>query len=297
MKEYQVPEKYEEVRMDRYLRKAYSHLKLSEIFKALRTGKIKVNGKKVKEDYRLQPEDRIQDYLLSEQKGEKEKVFLSLSQRQKKDLEEGIFYQDENLLVYWKRAGELMHKGSGHPYGLAELFQAYFQREDFHFVNRLDRDTSGLVLAGKNLKTVRMLTEWIREKKLIKKYFILVEGTPRETEFVLESFLKKGERKMEVRTEREGALECRASFRLLESYGRESLLEASLETGRTHQLRLQLSSIGHAILGDVRYGKGKAERLYLHSHYLEIADLKKVWETGLPKDFLRYLNTEKGRKK
>lgn len=296
MREYQVPEKYEEVRMDRYLRKTYPQLKLSEIFKALRTGKIKVNGKKVKEDYRLQAKDIIQNYFSFAKEEVAEKNFLFLSEKEKKALEAQIYYEDEDMLVYWKKVGELMHKGSGHDYGLAELFQAYFQNEDFHFVNRLDRDTSGLVLAGKNLKTVRMLTELIREKALIKKYYILVEGIPEKEEFHLQSFLKKGERKMEVQESRAGALECKASFRLLESYAKESLLEADLETGRTHQLRVQLSSIGHSILGDLRYGKRRAERLYLHSHRLEIPSLEKVWETGIPEDFLLYFKNKKGRK-
>lgn len=189
MKEYRVKEKYIGVRVDRYLRKEFPDLSLGDIFKGLRTGKIKVNGKKVKENYRFVSEDCIQLYL--EIKEQKKREFLILSSEERAELEEGILYQDQNILVYCKKAGELMHKGSSHDYGLAEQFQAYFQNEDFHFVNRLDKETSGLVLGGKCLKIVRELAEAIKKRTIVKKYYIIVEGNPPKNHFSLRSYLKK----------------------------------------------------------------------------------------------------------
>src|SRR3712207_95457 len=185
MKEYQIEEKYIGVRIDRYLRKEFPDLTLGDIFKSLRTGKIKVNGKKVKENYRFQSNDRIQSYLEREHRIKKD--FLLLSSEERSRLEEGIFYQDEEILVYSKKAGELMHKGSSHDYGLAEQFQSYFQNEDFHFVNRLDKETSGLVLGGKCLKIVRELSEAIKKRTIVKKYYIIVEGSFEKEYFSLRS--------------------------------------------------------------------------------------------------------------
>lgn len=288
MKEYQVPEKYIDVRVDRYLRKEFPSLNLGEIFKALRTGKIKVNGKKVKENYRLLQEDTIQNYLSAEEKEEKE--WIEISDAQRRELEKRIFYQDQEILVFDKKEKELMHKGSGHDCGLAEMLQSYFCNVDFHFVNRLDKNTSGLVLAGKNLQRVRSLVEEIKERAIEKKYYIIVKGVPKEKEFSLVSYLKKEEEKVwESKEEKEEYKECRASFRLVQQNGRYSLLEANLETGRTHQLRVQLAGIGHPIVGDNKYGTEKAKRMYLHSHYLCLKKEGKEWDTGVPQEFLIYL--------
>lgn len=288
MKEYQVPTKYIGVRVDRYLRKEYPQLSLGDVFKSLRTGKVRVNKKKVKEDYRFLEEDIIQDYLLEGEK--KEKSFLTLSSTEKENIEAQIFYQDEEILILDKKAGELMHKGSSHEYGLAEMLQGYFQNEDFHFVNRLDRGTSGLVLAGKSLPVIRNLSKKIKEGTIEKKYYIIVEGVPKKKEFFLVTYLKKEEEKVKASQEQqEDYKECRASFRVLEQRGRYALLEANLETGRTHQLRVQLAEIGHPIVGDTKYGKTKGKRMYLHSHRLEFLKEEKEWDTGVPQDFLLYL--------
>jgi len=289
MKEYQIEEKYIGVRIDRYLRKEFPDLTLGDIFKSLRTGKIKVNGKKVKENYRFQSNDRIQSYLEREHRIKKD--FLLLSSEERSRLEEGIFYQDEEILVYSKKAGELMHKGSSHDYGLAEQFQSYFQNEDFHFVNRLDKETSGLVLGGKCLKIIRELSEAIKKRTIVKKYYIIIEGSPEKNHFSLKSYLKKGEeRVLESQAAQKDYRECSASFTVLKKNKEYSLLEAILETGRTHQLRVQLAGIGFPILGDTKYGKRKAKRMYLHSHLLKILELEKEWDTGIPTEFLSYFN-------
>ncbi|KYM43904.1 RluA family pseudouridine synthase [Fusobacterium necrophorum] len=289
MKEYQVEEKYIGVRVDRYLRKEFPDLSLGDIFKALRTGKIKVNGKRVKENYRFVSEDWIQLYLEIEE--QKKREFLTLSSEERAELEEGIFYQDQDILVYYKKAGELMHKGSSHDYGLAEQFQAYFQNEDFHFVNRLDKETSGLVLGGKCLKIVRELAEAIKKRTIVKKYYIIVEGNPPKNHFSLRSYLKKGEsRVLESQCAKENYRECSASFQVLKRKKEYSLLEANLETGRTHQLRVQLAGMGFPILGDGKYGKKKAGRMYLHSHLLKISAWEQEWDTGIPAEFLWYFN-------
>lgn len=288
MKEYRVPAKYLGVRIDRYLRKEYPQLSLGEIFKSLRTGKIKVNTKKIKEDYRFVEEDIIQNYFVEEEK--EKKIFRILSLKERKDLEARILYQDEEILIFEKKTGEIMHKGSSHDYGLVEMLQAYFQNEDFHFVNRLDKGTSGLVLAGKNLPIVRNLSKQIKDRTIEKKYYIIVEGAPKKKEFSLVSYLKKEEEKVRSsQEEKEGYKECRASFRILEQRGQYTLLEANLETGRTHQLRVQLAEMGHPIVGDAKYGKTRARRMYLHSHSLGFLEEEKEWDTGVPQDFLLYL--------
>ena len=283
--EYIIDKEYEDVRLDRFLRKKYEDISLTEIFKGIRTGKVKVNGKKSKENYRLQLEDVVKVFFNG---GEtKEEKPVSIENREIEKIKKSIVYEDEKVLIFNKKNNMVMHKGSGYEYGISEMIKSYLKNENFNFVNRIDKATSGLIIGAKSLVVARELAEDIRNRDIEKKYYILVNGRVREKEFKIKSWLKKvEERVIEVEEFQEGAKESTSSFKVVE-YGKNcTLLEGTLGSGRTHQLRVQLANRGNYIIGDNKYGKGKEKMMYLFSHYVKIERYGIEINLPIPKEFL-----------
>ncbi|WP_294654530.1 RluA family pseudouridine synthase [uncultured Fusobacterium sp.] len=283
--EYIIDKEYEDVRLDRFLRKKYEDISLTEIFKGIRTGKVKVNGKKSKENYRLQLEDIVKVFFNG---GEtKEEKPVSIENREIEKIKKSIVYEDEKVLIFNKKNNMVMHKGSGYEYGISEMLKSYLKNENFNFVNRIDKATSGLIIGAKSLVVARELAEDIRNRDIEKKYYILVNGRVREKEFKIKSWLKKVEdRVIEVEEFQEGAKESTSSFKVVE-YGKNcTLLEGTLGSGRTHQLRVQLANRGNYIIGDNKYGKDKEKMMYLFSHYVKIERYGIEINLPIPKEFL-----------
>lgn len=286
--EYIIDKEYEDVRLDRFLRKKYEDISLTEIFKGIRTGKVKVNGKKSKENYRLQLEDVVKVFFNG---GEtKEEKPVSIENKEIEKIKKSIVYEDERVLIFNKKNNMVMHKGSGYEYGISEMIKSYLKNENFNFVNRIDKATSGLIIGAKSLVVARELAEDIRNRDIEKKYYILVNGRVREKEFKIKSWLKKVEDKViEVEEFQEGAKESTSSFKVVE-YGKNcTLLEGTLGSGRTHQLRVQLANRGNYIIGDNKYGKGREKMMYLFSHYVKIERYDIEINLPIPKDFLEKL--------
>ena len=270
---YIIDKEDEGVRLGRYLRKKLKSIPLTEIFKAMRIGKIKVNNKKKKENYRLEEGDKVFIGLEIDEEISEE-PFIKLSPAEKEELKKGIVFENEDLIIFNKKKDVVMHKGSGYEYGISEMFKSYFKDNNFNFVNRIDRKTSGLVIGAKNKISTRILTEEIRENRIKKKYYVLVHGIINKDKFIIDNYLKKIDDKVVVTTkdDLEGK-EAITIFKVLEKIESKNitLLEAELITGRTHQLRVQLSNMGYSIFGDTRYGKKDDEKsLYLNSFYCEI---------------------------
>ena len=286
--EYIIDKEYEDVRLDRFLRKKYEDISLTEIFKGIRTGKVKVNGKKSKENYRLQLEDVVKVFFNG---GEtKEEKPVSIENKEIEKIKKSIVYEDERVLIFNKKNNMVMHKGSGYEYGISEMIKSYLKNENFNFVNRIDKATSGLIIGAKSLVAARELAEDIRNRDIEKKYYILVNGRVREKEFKIKSWLKKVEDKViEVDEFQEGAKESTSSFKVVE-YGKNcTLLEGTLGSGRTHQLRVQLANRGNYIIGDNKYGKGREKMMYLFSHYIKIERYNIEIDLPIPKEFLEKL--------
>lgn len=281
--EYIIDKEYENVRLDRYLRKKFPDLALTEIFKGIRVGKIKVNGKKSKENYRLQLGDVLK-VLFNVQ--EKKEEIIDIDSCEMDIIKNSIVYEDENILIFNKKENMVMHKGSGHEYGISEMIKGYLQNPNFNFVNRIDKSTSGLVIGAKNLVVARELSEEIKERRVDKKYYIVVDGRINKKEFVIKSYLKKLEdRVVELNSYEDGAKESISRFKVLKIGKNKTLLEGTLGSGRTHQLRVQLSSMGHPIVGDTRYGKSRAKFMYLFSFYVNIEKYNIEIELPLPKAY------------
>lgn len=288
--EYIVDKEFEDVRLDKFLRKKYENIPLTEIFKGIRTGKIKVNGKKSKENYRLQLNDKIKVFFKD---GEtKEEKLLEIEDREIEKIKKSIVYEDENIIIFNKKNNMVMHKGSGYDFGISELLKGYLKNPNFNFVNRIDKATSGLIIGAKSLVTARELAEEIRNRNIEKKYYILVEGIIKNREFTIKSYLKKIEDKViEVEEFEEGAKESISYFKI-KKYGKDcTLLEGTLGSGRTHQLRVQLANMGNAIIGDVKYGKGKEKMMYLFSHYLKIKKYGIEIDLPIPEEYIKRLGS------
>ena len=262
MIEYIIDEDYESVRIDRFLRKHLKNINLSEIYKMLRKGKIKVNNKKISQDYRLILGDIIFVFLPETFKEKNEENFIILTQDRKEKLKEMVIFENENLFIINKLLGDVVHKGSGHDISLLEEFRSYYSNNNVNFVNRIDKLTSGLVIGAKNIKTAREVAKEIQLGNIVKKYYILVHGKIEKDNFILENYLKKDEEKVIVsNVEKEGYKKSITNFKKIKEYDKYTLLEAELKTGRTHQLRAQLNHIGNTIVGDTKYGKYEKENI------------------------------------
>ena len=295
MIEFIIDEEYETVRIDRFLRKHLKNIALSEIYKMLRKAKIKVNNKKVSQDYRLVLGDIIFVFLPESFEEKNEEAFIELNEIRKEKLKSMIAYENENLFIINKNLGDVIHKGSGHDISLLEEFRSYYSNNKVNFVNRIDKLTSGLVIGAKNIKTAREIAKEIQIGSITKKYYILVYGKIEKEEFILENYLKKDEEKVIVSDiEKEDYKKSITHYKRINGNDDYTLLEAELKTGRTHQLRAQLSYIGHTIVGDTKYGKNiKEETMYLFSYYLKIDLYDLEFEMGIPNFFLKKCDVQK----
>ena len=262
-------ENMEGVRLDRFLRKRLKETALNTIFEYIRTGKVKINGKKKKENYRLALGDMIEIKFLEEKENPKENQYKNLKVDRNKYMKM-VFFEDENCLVINKSAGIAVHKGTGNDYGLAEIYKSLYKNENINFANRIDKETKGLLLGAKNLKFLRYLTEKIRNNELEKRYIAVVCGIVEEDEFTIENFLETTESKVIVSDEANGKA-AKAVFKKIKTIkNKYTVLEVELITGRKHQIRVQLADMGFPVAGDKKYGERNTKgELMLLAYYLK----------------------------
>ena len=258
-------------RLDRFLRKYYANARLGEIQKALRNKKLRINGKRAYPQSMIAEGDEISIYLPDD--------LLELWQEMKSfspvQGKPDVRYEDENILIVYKRVGELTHPASPKDYGktlidhvIAYLIEsgAYVPRLENTFTpaacNRLDRNTEGLILAAKNMEALRSMNAALKNGCIHKYYRTLVHGTF-ETDMTLVGKLKKNEEKNRVTIGDDGK-EIVTKIRVIECFENMTDLEIELITGRTHQIRAHLSSIGHPVLGDPKYGNKAKDTIYKH---------------------------------
>ena len=296
--EYVVDSETEGMRIDRYLKKTFKHEPLSKIFQALRKGDVKVGGKKVKENYRLSLNERISVKYLKAETASNENKNLKKNKIEKKVLDKYkkcVIFENEDFFIVNKEGNIPMHKGTGHKYGLSEIFKEIYNSENINFANRLDYETSGLVIGCKTLKFLRYISEKIRNNEVRKKYIAVVHGIIEEEEFTIENYLLVEENGVSV-TENE--TEGKKSITEFRCIGRKksretnvknignvgkTALDINLVTGRKHQIRAQISDYGYPIVGDRKYGKNdKSDILYLCCYYVAFDE----YEYEIEKKFL-----------
>lgn len=296
--EYVVDSETEGMRIDRYLKKTFKHEPLSKIFQALRKGDVKVGGKKVKENYRLSLNERISvKYLKAETVSNENKNFKK-NKIEKKVLDKYkkcVIFENEDFFIVNKEGNIPMHKGTGHKYGLSEIFKEIYNSENINFANRLDYETSGLVIGCKTLKFLRYISEKIRNNEVRKKYIAVVHGIIEEEEFTIENYLVVEENGVSVTKNKTEGKKSITEFKCIgrktsretnvknpENIGK-TALDINLVTGRKHQIRAQISDYGYPIVGDRKYGKNdKSDILYLCCYYVAFDE----YEYEIEKKFL-----------
>ena len=256
------------VRLDKYLSQQYPALTFGILNKALRENKIKLNGKKQPLSTRVHTGDEIRLFLPDEQ--------LDPSSFHGPPFLKARFpakpvYEDDHILLVDKPAGlpvihdtepdTLIHRA------MLYLYRAHGWEPDKApmpaLCHRLDTGTSGLVLIAKDPETEHLLTGLIQQRMIRKEYLCVTFGRPRPEQAVLQGYLSKDAAKGLVRVSGRpmpGGKEIETRYRTLSTSGRLALLQVELVTGRTHQIRAHLASIGCPILGDSKYGNNSANR-------------------------------------
>lgn len=290
----------EGMRLDRYLRKSFKNEPLSRIFGAIRSGDVKINGKKSKENYRLLLDDKITIKNLSmgnikeNEKIENKIKKLQISQNDLEKYKKMVIFENEDFFIVNKAEKIPMHKGTGHKYGLSEVFKKIYKSENINFANRIDFETSGLVIGCKTLKFLRYISEKIRENEVHKKYFAIVHNGEfkNKKDFKIENYLTTAENRVIV-SENPVSRESKKSItyfkyinidklknqkKILDLLGKNkdvSLLDIELITGRKHQIRAQLADKGLFIVGDKKYGiKDGSDRFFLCCYFLSFDEYK-----------------------
>lgn len=241
-------------RLDNFLLSRLKGVPKSRIYRLLRKGEVRVNKKRVKADYRLGEGDdvRIPPVRIAEN-GAK----IDPSQRVLKSVSERIVFEDEGLIVLDKPSGLAVHGGSGLSYGAIEALRSLYPNERFlELVHRLDRETSGLLLIARKRALLRHLHDEIRNHRLGKRYLALLKGKWRGgaktvNAPLLTSQRRGGERTVEVHPDGKESI---SHFRPVRSFEEATLVQVSIETGRTHQIRVHAQHLGMPVAGDDRYG-------------------------------------------
>lgn len=301
MKEFIIQKNDTGQRLDRFVSKAVPLLPSSLTQKYIRLKRVKLNGKGTKQDVKLAVGDTVQLYINDEffESPSEENAYLKIAEP-KLD----IVYEDDNILLVNKKAGVLCHSAGGWSHNtLIAHIQAYLYarrewrpREENAFApalcNRIDRNTSGIVIAAKNAEALRVLNERIRSREVEKFYLAVVHGIMAPKSGRLEAFIFKDASKNQVFVSDRSVIGSKTAiteYKTLASTGGLSLLECRLITGRTHQIRAQLAHAGHPLLGDGKYGNDKYNRPF-GEHGQALCSYRLVFDFRTGAGPLQYLN-------
>lgn len=287
-------------RLDKFLTKAFPNLPQAMMYKSIRKKDIKLNGKRCEISTRLQEGDRLTMYLKDEffQTAPKEYDFL------KAPLKLEIVYEDENLLLLDKKPGLIVHPDETYHFDslIARVQHYLYQKGEYNpeaenafapaLINRIDRNTGGIVMAAKNAETLRIMNQKVKDRELQKRYLCIVYGHMEQPEALLTGYLEKNEAQNRVYISQKpspGAKSIRTRYRVLEEKSKFSLLEVELLTGRTHQIRAHLASVGHPLAGDGKYGTNAVNR-ETGFRFQALYSYKLKFTFTTPAGLLEYLN-------
>ncbi|WP_194609686.1 RluA family pseudouridine synthase [Clostridium vitabionis] len=244
------------MRIDRYLAENTAYTR-SFLQKLLKTGMVLVNDAAVKSSYRVSPEDRIEFEVPDPEPADVLPENIPLD----------ILYEDSDLIVVNKPKGMVVHPAPGHSTGTLVNALLYHCGDSLSGINgvlrpgivhRIDRDTTGVLVACKNDEAHRSLAAQLKVHSITRIYYALVFGNIREDDGTVDKPVGRhptDRKKMSVNT-RHGR-NAVTHYHVLERFGKYTLIECRLETGRTHQIRVHMASIGHPLVGDMVYGPAK----------------------------------------
>ena len=259
-------------RLDKAIKNQETEISRTRLQKLIEEEKVKVNGKIEKNSYIVKIGDKI-----SIEEEEPEEIEL-----EPQEIPLDIIYEDNDIIVINKPKGLVVHPGNGNPdHTLVNAVMAKCKgslsgiggKIRPGIVHRLDKDTSGLIIVAKNDKAHIGLSEQLKNKEIKKTYIALVRGNIQENEATIQMPIgrsTKDRKKMAVTKKGKEAI---THFKVLKRYGKYTLLEVKIETGRTHQIRVHMAEIGHPVVGDMVYSNGKnefgIEGQMLHAKQLE----------------------------
>jgi 23S rRNA pseudouridine1911/1915/1917 synthase len=285
-----VPNEEAGARLDRYLALALPQFSRSRLQALIRDGLVELRGQKVRARETVRPGDLVRLEIPQPRETAVQAEAIPLQ----------ILFEDEDLLVLDKPAGLVVHPAAGNQAHTlvnallhhASALSAIGGEQRPGIVHRLDKDTSGCLVVAKNDTAHHALARQFAERKVTKIYLALVSGNLRRPRGIIDAAIGRHpvqRKKMRVDPRRGRA--ARTEYRVLESLGGISLVECSLHSGRTHQIRVHLHHLGHPVLGDALYGKKTtASRQMLHAWKLGFTHPRTgeamLFEAPIPADFL-----------
>lgn len=287
-------------RLDKFLTKSFPNLPKTLMYKYIRIKRIKVNGKRAEISTRLNVGDVVDMYINDEFFVQKETVYDFMSASKNID----VVYEDENIILLNKKVGLLCHPDDREYVDtlIGRIKRYLFEKNEWHpdeessftpaLVNRIDRNTSGIVICAKTAEALRILNQKMKDRELHKLYLCVVHGKLKNETETLEGYLVKNESKNKVFVSKKSSDESKfikTKYTVLGHKNGLSLLEVDLLTGRTHQIRAHLASIGHPLLGDGKYGKNEQNKKYGYKKQC-LCSYKLIFDFTTDAGELNYLN-------
>ncbi|MFI3206207.1 MAG: RluA family pseudouridine synthase [Clostridia bacterium] len=287
-------------RLDKFMTKNFPSLPQSTLYKAIRKKDVKINKSRCEANQKLNIGDELYMFLPEEFLGQKPKEYDFLKAPAQLD----IVYEDENIMLLDKKAGLIVHQDENYYFDclLFRILHYLYDKKEYKpeeenafspaLVNRIDRNTAGIVIAAKNAEALRIMNQKLKDREMDKFYLLLVQGVPKVKEATLKAFLEKNERQNRVYISdnpTKKTVTILTKYKVLEEKSDRSLLEVELLTGRTHQIRAHLAHIGHPILGDGKYGKNEVNKK-LGLKFQALQSYKLVFNFTTDAGILSYLN-------
>ena len=296
-KSYVVDSTCNDMRIDRWIRLKFGKIPQGLIEKYLRSGKIKLNKKKIKSSKKIYTKDNVDLFNIEFEKKIVQKITkFNPSKEVVKSNEDQIIDNNENFIVLNKRAGISVQGGTKSKKNLVDIFSKseIFQGTKPFTVHRLDKDTSGVFIMAKNRESAQLLTSLFRLRKVHKTYLAICHGEliKDSGEWNDDLIRYDGEKKIIEKAQ--------TFYKVLDKNSEATLVELKPITGRKHQLRKQLYALGQPIFGDIKYklsstNKGINKNLMLHSYQIKfiINDVRHTYTALLPYYFRNLLKTKR----
>jgi len=296
-KSYIVDASYKGIRIDKWIRNNLGNMPQGLIEKSLRVGKIKINRKKIKSSTKLNFKDIINVYDIKfKEKIIQKNIKFNPSNEIIKENEDLIIDDNENFIVVNKESGIPVQGGTKSKKNLIDIFSKskIFENSKPYSVHRLDKDTSGVFIIAKNRDTAKLFTSLFRLRKIHKTYLAICYGELENDKGILDQDLTRYEGNKKI------IENSKTIYKVIDKNSNCTLLQMNPITGRKHQLRKQLSIVGHPIYGDDKYTfdknlKTKNKELMLHSYQIKfiINEKKHTYKSLLPKYFKKLIKIKR----